>query len=224
MGLLGIAADLYANKKARELQKEENAITRKREDNAHQREVADLKASGLNPLIATNGAQTNTLDSGANFISAMGESVREGTQNAIENKLARKNYELQNEKLKQEVEQQKLENEFTQKQLNETERHNKASEENGNALNRMINEILNGNNPLKNTPIGGAIDNAQKIIEKGQDLSKTLISDVANNITNPTETWNNIKTAVKETPKYAKNKAKEHWNKYKDWWGKTFKK
>ncbi len=37
-------------------QERENAIAREREDNAHQREVADLRAAGLSPLANTTGA------------------------------------------------------------------------------------------------------------------------------------------------------------------------
>lgn len=37
-------------------QKQENAIARAREDNAHQREVSDLRAAGLSPLASTVGA------------------------------------------------------------------------------------------------------------------------------------------------------------------------
>lgn len=48
------------NRKNRQFQEEQNAITRQREDTAHQREVADLQAAGLSPLASTGGAQTST--------------------------------------------------------------------------------------------------------------------------------------------------------------------
>lgn len=44
----------------REWQEQQNEITRRREDTAHQREVADLQAAGLSPLAATGGAATST--------------------------------------------------------------------------------------------------------------------------------------------------------------------
>lgn len=48
------------NRENREWQEQQNEITRKREDTAHQREVADLQAAGLSPLAATGGAATST--------------------------------------------------------------------------------------------------------------------------------------------------------------------
>lgn len=71
---LGKRASDYAAKKAAEAQervnaeqiafaREQNEITRQREDNAHQREVADLQAAGLSPLASTSGAAaTNGLN------------------------------------------------------------------------------------------------------------------------------------------------------------------
>lgn len=64
---LGKRASDYAAQKAADAQeavnaeqikfaREQNEITRQREDNAHQREVADLQAAGLSPLASTSGA------------------------------------------------------------------------------------------------------------------------------------------------------------------------
>lgn len=48
------------NRENREWQEGQNAITRQREDNAHQREVADLQAAGLSPLANMSGAGVST--------------------------------------------------------------------------------------------------------------------------------------------------------------------
>ena len=75
IGLVGtgatVAGTMINNKKNRETQEaindknletaeKENAITREREDNAHQREVADLQQSGLSPLAAMAGANASS--------------------------------------------------------------------------------------------------------------------------------------------------------------------
>lgn len=45
-------------------QMRENELTRQREDSAYQRQVADLKAAGLSPLMASNGAGATSLSVG----------------------------------------------------------------------------------------------------------------------------------------------------------------
>lgn len=46
-------------------QQAENALTRQREDTAYQRQVADLKAAGLSPLMASNGAAATSVQVGS---------------------------------------------------------------------------------------------------------------------------------------------------------------
>lgn len=69
---IGARASDKASQRAADAQKEvnaaniafqerENAIAREREDNAHQREVADLRAAGLSPLANTTGASAQSM-------------------------------------------------------------------------------------------------------------------------------------------------------------------
>lgn len=68
VGTLGSATGTILNpilqantaKENRDFEKQQNEITRQREDTAHVREVADLQKAGLSPLANMSGAQTST--------------------------------------------------------------------------------------------------------------------------------------------------------------------
>lgn len=130
-----------------------------RDDNAHQREVADLKAAGLSPLAATNGANTSAAIEAPNPIAMQAPQLDVNSlinsliQNKALNETKRHNLEqeginkselvLKGEELEQKAKQIDIEDKKLQqqiiynytylsqidKQIAEAKRHNNAEEE-----------------------------------------------------------------------------------------------
>lgn len=121
--LANTAIQAVTAKKNREFQKEQNEITRQREDTAHQRETADLEAAGLSPLANLSGADTSTpiaenQEAPQLDLSAMNDMIAMGVQKDI----ADREIEMREEELDWEREKHGKEMDFKEKELKETKR------------------------------------------------------------------------------------------------------
>lgn len=105
-----LAASLYNNYKNQQFQKAENDTTREREDNAIQRQVADLQAAGLSPTLATgNGASAQGLTAPSSDLS--------GVNDALANYLSIQGAKYQNDVLKSQKDNLDANNDLAQADL-----------------------------------------------------------------------------------------------------------
>lgn len=227
--LISTGAGASMNKKTRQWQEKQNEIERQRQDTAWQRTVRDMQMAGLNPALATGGADT----AGANLnpvspadMSGIADGINSVLNRYQQKELAQKDYEYKITKLesdkviaeaaaqqaKANAEEQVRHN-MEQERLTgisyaETERHNKESEriqeQNGNYLNKLINGITNERKGLEKKE---GYNSPAEVVE--------LIKDVVIGKKSPVEgvkqvTKNSIGgKAVKKVKEVIKKKIKE---------------
>lgn len=94
----GLFGSIYTNKKnykyTKSLQNAQNAFTERMARNAHQYEVADLRAAGLNPVLSANGGASTPAASNASF--NMTNPVTEASNTALAWRQMRNETELKN--------------------------------------------------------------------------------------------------------------------------------
>lgn len=86
-GSIGSAGQIYANRMNRSQMNRNNALAVQMANTAHRREIKDLKAAGLNPILSVNGSGAQVPQLGfaeqANSLSGLGHGIGEGVSSAV---------------------------------------------------------------------------------------------------------------------------------------------
>ena len=203
-GVFSSVANASMNKKTRQWQEKQNEIERQRQDTAWQRTVKDMQMAGLNPAMATGGADT----AGANInpvspadISGIADGINSVLNRYQQKKLAEKDYEYKVQKLESDKEiaeaaatqakanaEEQVRHNIEQEKLTgisqqETERHNKENEriqeQNGNYLNKLVNS-LNINKEVEGVKkvIKEEVDSWKEYYEKGKEFRENVKNKV----------------------------------------------
>lgn len=91
---LGLAGTLIANRSARAEAERNRKFQERMSSTAHQREVMDLRAAGLNPILSAHGSGASSPSGSVAEVRNLGEGVERGIASALAVRQAKANIEL----------------------------------------------------------------------------------------------------------------------------------
>lgn len=185
-------AQIAENQANRDFYSEQNQITRKREDTAHQREVADLQAAGLSPLATFGGSPTSTPIANETEAPVIDTSaINDAMATASQRTIAQMDIEERKEQRLQDADENEKERIVKREQLYETKREfdetqklTKTIEDNNLKLEiEKINaELKYQYDALEQTLEKDKKENYIKLAEGSEESYKTICQQIGTNL------------------------------------------
>lgn len=85
-GVMGLGGAMLSGQQSRRAQKREHAFVERMSSTAHQREVKDLRAAGLNPILSAGGGGASTPGASGMAVPDYGEKAQEAVSTALQAK------------------------------------------------------------------------------------------------------------------------------------------